>query len=157
MNYSILLEINNLVCFMIKVNENKNPSLKIIKHYIKDLSFENPQSINENNSENNSNSDFSQNINFVHTPYKNNFFSVIIKYVCKCSSKKNGNILFFLELDYFGFFKIIDNKTYNKIDLTKKGVELILPSANSIIKNITSKGGSTPISIQEVDFDLIQG
>ena len=38
---------------MIKVNENKKPSVKLIKHYIKDLSFENPQSINENNLENN--------------------------------------------------------------------------------------------------------
>ena len=27
---------------MIKVNENKKPSVKLIKHYIKDLSFENP-------------------------------------------------------------------------------------------------------------------
>ena len=39
---------------MIKVNENKKPSVKLIKHYIKDLSFENPQSINENNLEINS-------------------------------------------------------------------------------------------------------
>ena len=139
---------------MIKVNENKNPSLKIIKHYIKDLSFENPQSINENNSENNSNSDFSQNINFVHTPYKNNFFSVIIKYVCKCSSKKNGNILFFLELDYFGFFKILNNSS-NKTNLTKEGAKLILPYVKSIIEDITNKGGNIKITLKDVDLDLI--
>ena len=142
---------------MIKVNENKKPSLKIIKHYIKDLSFENPQSLNDNNLENNSNNNFKQNISFIHAPYENNLFSVVMKYTCECTSKKNGNILFVLELDYFGFFKINDNKTYNQIDLTKQGGKLILPFVNSIIKDITNKGGSVPISIQDVDFDLIQG
>ena len=154
MIYFILLKNNNLVCLMIKVNENKKSDIKLVKHYIKDLSFENPQTLNENNSENNNNNNFSQNVSFVHSPYKNNFFSVVVKYACKCSSKENGKPLFVLELDYFGFFKITNNNTYNQVDLTKKGGELILPFMNSIIKDITKKGGSVPISIQEIDFDL---
>ena len=141
---------------MIKVNENKKPSVKIIKHYIKDLSFENPQSINENNLENNNNNNLSQNMSFIHSSYENNFFSVVIKFACECSSKQNGNKLFILELDYFGFFKIIDSKTYSQTALTKKGARLILPFVKSIIKDITNKGGSTPISIEKVDFDLIK-
>ena len=32
---------------MSNVNENKKSDFKLIKHFIKDLSFENPQSINE--------------------------------------------------------------------------------------------------------------
>mgnify|MGYP001160204107 CR=1 FL=1 len=139
---------------MIKVNENKKSDIKLVKHYIKDLSFENPQTLNENNSENNNNNNFSQNVSFIHSPYKNNFFSVVVKYACECSSKKNGKPLFVLELDYFGFFKITNNNTHNQIDLTKEGGELILPFMNSIIKDITKKGGSVPISIQEIDFDL---
>ncbi len=141
---------------MIKVNENKNPNVKIIKHYIKDLSFENPQSVNENNLENNNNNNLSQSMSFIHSSYENSFFSVVIKFACECSSKQNGNKLFVLELDYFGFFKIIDNKTYSKTELTKKGVKLILPFVKSIIKDVTNKGGSTPIFIEEVDFDLIR-
>ena len=140
---------------MIKVNENKKPSVKIIKHYIKDLSFENPQSVQENNLENNKNCNISQNVSFVHTPFKNNFFSIIMKYSCNCSSKKTGNKLLVLELDYFGFFKILNNSS-NKANLTKKAAKLILPYVKSIIENITDKGGSLKISLENVDLDLIK-
>ncbi len=142
---------------MIKVNENKETSIKIIKHYIKDLSFENPQSINDNNSLNNNDCNLFQNLSFTYLSYKNNFFSVVMKYNCEGSSKKNGNKLFVLELEYFGFFKINDNQTYDQADLTKRGGKLILPFVRSIIKNVTDMGGSKPIYIQDVDFDLIKG
>ena len=141
---------------MIKVNKNKENDIKIVKHYIKDLSFENPQSINNNNSINNGDNNFSQNMSFIYLPYKNNFFGIIMKCACECSSKKNDNKLFVLELDYFGFFKITNNQTYNEADLTKIGGRLILPFVRSIIKDITNKGGSLSIDIPEVDFDLIK-
>ena len=141
---------------MIKVNENKKAGIKIIKHYIKDLSFENPQTINENNLENNNDNNLNQNMSFIHSTYENNFFSIIIKFNCECTSKKSGNKLFVLEIDYFGFFKIIDDNECSQTELTKQAVKLILPFMKTIIKDITNKGGSTPISIEEVDFDLIQ-
>ena len=141
---------------MTNVNGNKGFDIEVIKHYIKDLSFENPQSIHENNSENNKNCNISQNMSFIHTPFKNNFFSIIVKYSCDCSSKKTGNKLLILELDYFGFFKVLNYKTYNQADLTKAGAKLILPYVRSIIKDITNKGGSIKIALEDVDFDLIK-
>ena len=140
---------------MTNVNGNEKFDIEIIKHYIKDLSFENPQSIQENNLGNHKNCSISQNLNFVHTPFKNNFFSMIIKYSCNCSSKKTGNKLLVLELDYFGFFKILNNSS-NKANLTKKGAKLILPYVKSIIENITNKGGSLKITLKDVDLDLIK-
>ena len=140
---------------MTDVNENENFSIEVIKHYIKDLSFENPQSIQENNLENNKNCYISQNVSFVHTPFKNNFFSIIMKYSCSCSSKKTGNKLLVLELDYFGFFKILNNSS-NKANLTKEGAKFILPYVKSIIENITEKGGSIKISLEDVNLDLIK-
>ena len=140
---------------MTGINGNENFSIKVIKHYIKDLSFENPQSIQENNLENNKNCYISQNVSFVHTPFKNNFFSIIMKYSCSCSSKKTGNKLLVLELDYFGFFKILNNSS-NKANLTKEGAKLILPYVKSIIENITDKGGSIKISLKDVNLDLIK-
>ena len=140
---------------MTNVNENENFSIEVIKHYIKDLSFENPQSIQENNLENNKNCNVSHNMSFVHTSFKNNFFSIIVKYFCECSSKKTGDKLLVLELDYFGFFKILNNSS-NKVNLTKEGVKLILPYVKSIIENITDKGGSIKISLEDVNLDLIK-
>ena len=140
---------------MTDVNENENFSIEIIKHYIKDLSFENPQSIQENNLENNKNCNISQNMSFVHKPFNNNFFSITLRYSCNCSSKKTGNKLLVLELDYFGFFRILSNSS-NKANLTKEGAKLILPYVKSIIENITDKGGSIKISLKDVDLDLIK-
>ncbi len=141
---------------MTNVNANEEYNIEIVRHYIKDLSFENPQSIQENNSENNKNSNISQNMSFIQTPFKNNFFSVIVKYTCDCSSKKSGNKLLILELDYFGFFKILDNKSYNQADLTKAGAKLVLPFVRSIIEDITNKGGGIRITLEDVDFDLVK-
>ena len=94
-------------------------------------------------------------MSFVHTSFKNNFFSIIVKYSCDCSSKKTGNKLLVLELDYFGLFKIL-NDSSNKANLTKKGAKLILPYVKSIIENITNKGGSLKITLKDVDLDLIK-
>ena len=140
---------------MTDVNENENFNVEVVKHYIKDLSFENPQSIQENNLENNKNCNICQNVSFDHTPFNNKFFSIIMKYSCNCSSKKTGNKLLVLELDYFGLFKILNNSS-NKAYLTKEGAKLILPYVKSIIENITDKGGSVKISLEDVNFDLIK-
>ena len=139
---------------MTDVNGNNKFDIEVIKHYIKDLSFENPQSMQENNLENNKNCNISQNMSFVHTPFKNNYFSIIVKYSCDCTSKKTGDKLLVLELDYFGFFKIV-NKSSNKANLTKAGAKLILPYVKSIIEDITNRGGSIKITLKDVDLDLI--
>ena len=139
---------------MSNVNVNKNNSIKIIKNFIQDLSFENPQNINENNSVNNNNNDIDFNMNVVYKPYNNNFFSLNLKYTIDCSSKKNKKKLFNLELDYFGFFEILESKNHNQKLLTQKGIELLFPFAKEIIEDITRKGGSVPILLNEVNFNL---
>ena len=139
---------------MSNVNVNKNDSIKIIKNFIQDLSFENPQNINENNSVNNNNNDIDFNMNVVYKPYNNNFFSLNLKYTIDCSSKKNKKKLFNLELGYFGFFEILESKNHNQKLLTQKGIELLFPFAKEIIEDITRKGGSVPILLNEVNFNL---
>ncbi len=141
---------------MNKLNKNSEPGVKLIKHYIKDLSFENPQSIEENNIENNNNNNISAKINFIYEPFENDFFSIIFKYSCECSSKTSSKKLFVLELDYFAFFKNINNKSNNQAELTKRGAQLILPFVKSIVEDLTSKGGSVPLIIENIDFDLIK-
>jgi preprotein translocase subunit SecB len=139
---------------MSNVNVNKNNSIKIIKNFIQDLSFENPQNINENNSVNNNNNDIDVNMNVVYKPYNNNFFSLNLKYTLDCSSKKNKKKLFFLELDYFGFFEILETNNHNQKLLTEKGIKLLFPFVKEIIEDITRKGGSVPILLNEVNFNL---
>ena len=139
---------------MSNVNVNKNNSIKIRKNFIQDLSFENPQNINENNSVNNNNNDIDVNMSVVYKPYNNNFFSLNLKFTIDCSSKKNKRKLFNLELDYFGFFEILETINHNQKLLTEKGIELLFPFAKEIIEDITRKGGSVPILLNEVKFNL---
>ena len=139
---------------MSNVNVNKDDNIKIIKNFIQDLSFENPQNINENNSANNNNNDIDVNMNVVFKPYNSNFFSLNLKYTLDCSSKKNNEKLFNLELDYFGFFEILDTNNHNQKLMTEKGAKLLFPFVKEIIEDITRKGGSVPILLNEVDFSL---
>ena len=85
---------------MKNVNENKSDVIEIIRHYIKDLSFENPQDINQNKSIHNISYEISTNMNVIYKPYNNNFFSLIVKITLDCSSKEEKNKLSHLELDY---------------------------------------------------------
>ena len=138
---------------MSNVNVNKSDSIKLIKNYIHDLSFENPQNINENNSVNNNNNDIDVNMNVIYKPYNKNFFSLNLKYTLDCSSK-NKIKLFNLELDYFGFFEILGENNHNQKLLTEKGVKLLFPFVKEIIEDITRKGGSIPILLNDVDFSF---
>ena len=138
---------------MNNVNVNKKNSIKLLKNYIQDLSFENPQNINENNSINNNNNNIKINMDVIFKPYEDNFFSLILKYSLDCSSKKNNKKLFNLELDYFGFFKILKNN-YDQKFLTEKGIKLLFPFAREIIENVTQNGGSIPVLLKEIDFKL---
>ena len=139
---------------MSNVNVNKNDGIKIIKNFIQDLSYENPQNINENNPVNNNNNDIDVNMNVVYKPYNNNFFSLNLKYSIDSSSKNSKKKLFNLELDYFGFFEILETNNHNQRLLTEKGIKLLFPFIKEIIEYITQKGGSVPILLNELDFNL---
>ena len=142
--------------YMDNVNTNKDDSIKLIRNFIKDLSFENPQQIDEINVLHNNNSDLNVNMNVFYKPYNdNNFFTLLLRCNFDCSSKENKN-LFNLELDYFGFFEILKQKNYDQEELTKNGIKILFPFVKEIVEDITRKGGSMPISLNEVDYRLIK-
>ena len=136
---------------MNNVNVNQEYNIKIIKNFIHDLSFENPHNLNGNNSNNN---EIDFNTSVIFKPYDNNYFSLILKYSLDCSSKQNEKKLFILELDYFGYFKILGNENYDQKSLAEKGTKLLFPFVKEIIEDITRKGGSIPILLNEIDFNL---
>ena len=140
---------------MNNVNKNNSDEIKLLKHYIKDLSFENPQNINPNKSIQNDNFEISTNINVLYEPYNDNFFSLIIKIILDCSSKDEKIKLSYLELDYLGFFKNLSQNLDQKI-LTENGLKLIFPFAKSIIEEISQKGGSVPITVKDIDYNLLE-
>ena len=134
---------------MNNVNENEIPKLKILKQYIKDLSFENfkkPSDKNLSLDEPN----VSVEMRATYEPYKNDFYGVTVTYNVK------GEDLFYLELDYFGFFKVANVKGYSQDVLTKEAIKFLFPFARAIIGNITQNGGSLPILLEDINFNLIK-
>ena len=138
---------------MTKVNEFLRPQLKILNQYIKDLSYENPQSINQIQS-NNIASDVTLDMNAFYKSFDNDCFGITLKIICYSIFEKNK--LFHLELDYYGFFKILNNTNFEGDILTNEAVRLIFPFARSIVANLTQNGGSLPILLDNVDFNLIK-
>ena len=139
---------------MNNVNENKKSNIKLIKHFIKDLSFENPQSINEINVDYNNNNNIDVNMNILHETYENLHFSLILKYILDCTTKDNNKKLCHLELEYFGFFKIINKDKYDKKALTQHALNLLFPFVKEIIGDVTRWGGSFPITLNKIDLNL---
>ena len=140
---------------MNNVNKNNSDEIKLLRHYIKDLSFENLQNINLNKSIQNDNFEISTNISVLYEPYNDNFFSLIIKIILDCSSKDEKSKLSYLELDYLGFFKNLSQNLDQKL-LTENGLKLIFPFAKSIIEEISQKGGSVPITVKDIDYNLLE-
>ena len=138
---------------MTKSNEFLRPQLNILNQYIKDLSYENPQSINQILS-NNKTSDVSLDLNVFYQSFDNDCFGITLKIICYSIFDKNK--LFHLELDYFGFFKLLNNINFEEDILTNEAVRLIFPFARSIVANLTQNGGSLPILLDNVDFNLIK-
>ena len=138
---------------MTKSNEFLRPQLNILNQYIKDLSYENPQSVSQILS-NNKTSSVSVDMNALYQSFDNDCFEITLKIICHSTIEKNK--LFHLELDYFGFFKILNNINFEEDILTNEAVRLIFPFARSIVANLTQNGGSIPILLENVDFNLIK-
>lgn len=135
-------------------NVNEHDTIKLIKSFIQDLSFENTQDVNHNDPVNNNNSNIDINMNIIFKPYESNFFSLNVKCNLDCSLKQNQMKLFDLELDYFGYFEILDKKINDQKLLTQVGTKLLFPFVKEIVEDLTRKGGNVPILLNEVDFDL---
>ena len=137
------------------VNNNELPHLKVLNQYIKDLSYENLQ---KNGSQNSSikDNDTSIDIKVIYEPYDENHFGVVIKIIINCISKKHKTMKFLLELDYFGFFKADNIKSFNRDKLSSEGAKIIYPFARSLIVNITQNGGNMPIILDNVNFNLMK-
>ena len=138
---------------MLPINQKSTPQLKILNQYIKDLSYENPQSLDLIQSAVKT-SDISVNLEAFFQSYDKYCISVTLKIICSSAFKKQR--LFHLELDYYGYFKIIDDLNFNEDVLINEGVRLLFPFARSIISNISQNGGSVPIFLDNVDFNSLK-
>ena len=140
---------------MSNLRQSLDIEAKIIKHYIKDLSFENLQDLNNQNFKEDE-LKFSDNISAIFQTYNEKSFSVILKFICDCTLIKNNEKCFILEIDYFGLFEVDKRENYSQDELTKRGCILLYPILKPIVEDITKKGTLFSISLKNLDFNLIK-
>jgi preprotein translocase subunit SecB len=140
---------------MSNLRQDLTKNTKIIKHYIKDLSFENLQDVNSQNFRK-EDFEFSDNINAIFQTYNENNFSVLLKYNCDCTLTKKKEKVFILEIDYFGLFEIDKREDYPQDILTKSGVSLLYPKLKPIVEYISQNGTLVSISLNDLDFNIIK-
>ena len=127
----------------------KNNEMKVIRQYIKDLSFENPLAPNMPTQD--ENPYVSLDVNSIYKDLKNDHHEINLKIKSTASSKEVT--LFIIELQYAGLFmtKIKDEK--EKKNLIISSSYLLFPFARNIINNITMEGGFKPFIIQPIKFE----
>jgi len=140
---------------MSNLRQSLDIEAKIIKHYIKDLSFENLQNLNNQNFKEDE-LKFSDNISAIFQTYNEKNFSVLLKFICDCTLIKNNEKCFILEIDYFGLFEVDKRENYSQDELTKRGCILLYPILKAIVEDITKKGALFSISLNNLDFSLIK-
>ena len=133
----------------------KSSKLTVNSQYIKDLSFENP-----NSPESLSNKDglpqINVDINVFAKPLTEKLYEVTLSINGK-ATKKNLKI-FEIELAYAGLFTLPDIDSKNDIEkkiMLIEAPQLIFPYARSIVSSVTRDGGFMPLIIQPIDFYLL--
>ena len=136
-------------------NNLKKTKLTVNSQYIKDLSFENP-----NSPESLSNKDglpqINVDINVFAKPLAAKIYEVSLAINGKAT--KNNLKVFEIELAYAGLFTFLDIDLKNNIEkklILIEAPQLLFPYARSIVSNVTRDGGFMPLIIQPIDFELL--
>jgi len=127
----------------------------IVKHYIKDLSFENLCDINNQDLKKDE-VKISDNIRVVFQTFNDDNFSVLFKYSCDCLLVEDEKKVFILEIDYFGLFKKSNMSNYSSDNLAKAGCILLYPIIKPIVEYIAQNGAPINITLTEPDLNLIK-
>ena len=134
---------------------NKSNKITVSAQYIKDLSFENPNSP-KSLSNKDGTLDINVEINVYAKPLNTNIYEVSLSINGKAI--KNKTKIFEIELVYAGVFILPDvgiNKEDEKKTVLIECPQLLFPFARSIISNVTRDGGFMPLVIQPIDFELL--
>ena len=127
----------------------KSSEIILMKQYIKDLSFENPMSLNLPSKSNSPS--IKLDINTTYLDLKNDNHEINLK--IKSTASIDKDVIFVIELQYAGLIKTIIKNDEDKKKLIISGSYLIFPYARSIISNITMEGGFKPLIIQPIEFE----
>lgn len=130
--------------------EQTGPMLSVLAQYIKDLSFENPNSPNSLRPREKP-PEIKINVNVGATPLSETDFEVELKLEAK--AEDGSEVMFNAELSYAGVFRIqgIPEESMGPAVLIECP-RLLFPFARQIVSDATRNGGFPPLLIDPIDF-----
>ena len=135
--------------------EQPQQSLVIHTQYIKDFSFENPNSP-QMLIEQEGQPEIEINVNVTANPQpQDRYFEVVLH--IRASAKRNDKDMFLAELSYAAIISVgerVEDNTIHPIVMIE-GPRLIFPFARAILSQTTQAGGFMPLNIQPIDFGRI--
>lgn len=132
------------------VNPEQAPQLSIVTQYIKDLSFENPNSPNSLLPQEKQ-PEINININVNANPLSETDFEVILKLEAKAGSGKE--MMFNTDLTYAGIFRLVNiPEEAMHAAILIECPRLLFPFARQVVADATRNGGFPPLMIDPVDF-----
>lgn len=141
---------------MVKKSENNNgkekkqPEIQIIKQYIKDLSFEAPNSPKLFFSQNKEQVKANFNIDIKANKINENLFNVDLHF--KIHQTVTENTIYLVEGIYSAISKINGEKD-EKYYLLVETPRMIFPAVRTLITNITNESGFPPFTVNYIDFE----
>ncbi|NRG16741.1 protein-export chaperone SecB [Rhizobiales bacterium] len=125
------------------------PGLSIIAQYIKDLSFENPNSPRSLQPQGQPKLDINVNVNA--TPFNDNQFEVVLTLNAKANN--DAMALFVVELVYAGLIKVsgVPQEHLHPFVMIE-APRIIFPFARNILAEATRNGGFPPLMLDPIDF-----
>ena len=138
------------------MSENYNKkNLRVNIQYIKDLSFENPNSP-KSLTENKDAPEIKVDINVFAKPFDKKVYEVSLSITGKAN--KNDLKIFEIELIYAGVFTLPDEELSDEEEkrlVLIEAPQLLFPFARSIIAELTRDGGFMPLIIQPIDIEML--
>ena len=132
--------------------EAPQQSLVIHTQYIKDFSFENPNSP-QMLIEQEGQPEIEINVNVTANPQpQDRYFEVVLH--IRAYAKRNDKDMFLAELSYAAIISVgegVEDNTIHPIVMIE-GPRLIFPYARAILSQTTQAGGFMPLNIQPIDF-----
>lgn len=125
------------------------PQLKILAHYIRDLSFENVAAIEGTQAQ--GTPEINVTVNLDAAGAGDNRYQIAMK--INASAKTGESTRFLVELDYVSVFEIV-NVPQEHIHpfLFIECPRQILPYARRVVSDVTRDGGYPPLMLDNVDF-----
>ena len=130
----------------------KKLEVSVISQFIKDLSFENFNTINHGGKS--GQLEYNININVKIEKEHESVSQVILYLFCEAFHIKDK--IFVLEIEYGGNFKVSSENIQEKMHvLTVECTSLLFPFLRRIAYDITRESGFSPLNIKPVDFSQV--